>query len=87
MGAHLKNIRGRREKKSRGGARGSIFKGMTGRVLSTLGHAGPRVRGHLFLSHLPAFRDESVVHSPVELKMTECEILRLPPALHLTQDL
>lgn len=30
--------------------------GLTGRVLSTLGHGAPEVMGHLFLSHLHAKR-------------------------------
>ncbi len=50
----------REEKKSEGGAGGvseaAGVGGMTGRVLSTLGHGAPEVTGHLFLSHLHAKR-------------------------------
>lgn len=56
----------REEKKSEGGAGKGVERvfflkqleqrGLTGRVLSTLGHGAPEVTGHLYLSHLHAKR-------------------------------
>lgn len=49
----------REEKRGAGGAfeaAGERGGGLTGRVLSTLGHGAPEVTGHLFLSHLHAKR-------------------------------
>lgn len=57
--------------------------GLTGRVLSTLGHGAPEVMGHLFLSHLHAKRKAWCFSARVEEIPKRPAGRRCPPATEL----